>query len=91
MFSLLMLVVFLLVVARCAGACLRLTERSLPRGRRNREAAAAVNRPELSKAAPVVETPLESLQRRFAEGHMSVDQYEREVGRLFGLKSLGPS
>jgi len=91
MFSLLMLVVFLLVVTRCAGACLRLTERSLPRGRRNREAAGSGQRPELSKpAAPVVETPLESLQRRFAEGHMSVDQYEREVGRLFGVKSLGP-
>jgi hypothetical protein len=36
--------------------------------------------------APRAETPLESLQRRFAAGEMDIDQYEREVGKLYGVK-----
>ena len=32
------------------------------------------------------ETPLEALQRRFSAGEMGIDEYEREVGRLYGVK-----
>lgn len=90
MMPLLMLVIFLFVVTRCAGACLRLTERSLPRGRREREA--LYKNPDPAQVAPpqpVAETPLESLQRRFAQGEISVETYEREVGQLFGVKAEG--
>jgi hypothetical protein len=38
------------------------------------------------RVAPPRETPLETLQRRFAAGAISVEEYEREVGKLFGLK-----
>jgi len=41
--------------------------------------------------APRVESPLESLQRRFAAGTISVEEYEREVGRLYGVKSAEPN
>jgi hypothetical protein len=102
MVSLLIMLAVLLVIMRVAGVCLRLTDRSLPRGRPARiaalearqsrqeerrvlgEARAAVQ----SIAAPhKVETPLESLQRRFAAGEITVEHYEREVGRLYGLKA----
>ena len=33
------------------------------------------------------ETPLEALQRKFAAGHMSIEEYEQEVGKLYGLKN----
>jgi hypothetical protein len=91
MTGLLMLVIFLFVVTRCAGACLRYTERSLPRGRRGREP--LYRNPEPRQVTPpqrpVAESPLESLQRRFSEGEISVEAYEREVGRLFGVKAEG--
>jgi len=89
MVSLLMLLIFLMIVTRVAGSCLRFTERSLPRGCRGRHALGPEPLVELSKAVPPkAETPLESLQRRFAEGKIGVEHYEREVGRLYGLKSL---
>ncbi len=31
------------------------------------------------------ETPLEALQRRFAEGRITMEQYERELDKLYGL------
>lgn len=34
-----------------------------------------------------VETPLEALQRRFAAGELSIEAYEREVGKLYGVRS----
>lgn len=39
------------------------------------------------RAAPVTrkETPLEELQRRFADGRISMEQYERELDELLGL------
>lgn len=98
MTSLIILVVFLMVVTRCAGACLRLTDRSLPRDRRQARAALAAEQRAQADARrealaspvpPAPETPLESLQRRFAKGDITVEHYEREVGRLFGLKSAG--
>lgn len=42
--------------------------------------------PEVTRVAAPRETPLESLQRRFASGAIGVEEYEREVGKLFGLK-----
>jgi hypothetical protein len=47
--------------------------------RRQREPAAPVT-------AARAETPEESLQRRFAAGAISIEEYEREVGKLYGLK-----
>ncbi len=88
MMPVLMMVIFLLVVTRCAGACLRYTERSLPRGRRGREPLVRnAEPPQVSPPAPVAETPLEVLQRRFSQGEITVETYEREVGRLFGVKA----
>ncbi len=37
-------------------------------------------------APPRAETRLESLQRRFASGELSIEEYERSVGDLYGLK-----
>ena len=89
MMGFLMLVIFLFVVTRCAGACLRYTERSLPRGRRGRGALPQTPEPqrESPPPQPIAETPLEALQRRFAAGEITVETYEREVGRLFGVKA----
>jgi hypothetical protein len=50
-------------------------------------AADAAPRTDAGGAAPArFETPLESLQRRFAAGELGVDEYEHEVGRLYGVK-----
>jgi hypothetical protein len=88
MMGFLMLVIFLFVVARFAGACLRYTDRSLPRGRRGREALQKdPEPPRVTSPEPVAETPLESLQRRFSAGEITVETYEREVGRLFGVRA----
>jgi len=88
MMGVLMLVIFLFLVTRCAGACLRYTERSLPRGRRSREPLQRnPEPPQVSPPPPVAETPLESLQRRFSRGEITLEAYEREVGRLFGVKA----
>jgi hypothetical protein len=90
MMGVLLLVIFLFVVSRCAGACLRLTERSLPRGRREREVLYRNPEPaQVTPPQPVAETPLETLQRRFAQGEINVETYEREVGQLFGVKAEG--
>lgn len=92
MATLIVMVVVLLVVCRVSGACLRLTDRSLPRGRQAREAwlrekrAASLASP-VPPAAAAPETPLESLQRRFAEGQITMEQYERDVDRLLGVRS----
>jgi hypothetical protein len=32
------------------------------------------------------ETPVEKLQREFARGDMSVDEYERELNKLYGIR-----
>jgi hypothetical protein len=34
-------------------------------------------------APPRVETPMEALQRRYVEGSITVEQYERELDELF--------
>ncbi len=42
-------------------------------------------------AAPArAETPLEKLQRDFAQGKITVEQYEQEVGKLFGVREHPP-
>ena len=84
MASLLMLLIFLMIVTRVAGSCLRFTERSLPRGCcKGRPALKREPLVELTKAAPPkVESPLESLQRRFAEGKIGVEHYEDIIADL---------
>ncbi|MEJ2186025.1 MAG: hypothetical protein P8Z36_08815 [Gemmatimonadota bacterium] len=42
------------------------------------------SRPRVPARKPA-ETPLETLQRRFAEGHITMEQYERELDKLYGL------
>jgi len=93
MMSLLMLMVVALVVGRLAGAVLgvgprshyhrrqwaRMHGRTLPD-----EAAPAL--PRAPAAAPLNETPLERLQGRFARGDISVDEYERELNRMYGIR-----
>lgn len=37
-------------------------------------------------ATVAVETPLEKLQRQFASGAITVEQYEHEVGKLYGVR-----
>jgi len=40
----------------------------------------------LASPAARVETPLEKLQREFADGTITVEQYEHEVGKLYGVR-----
>ena len=40
-------------------------------------------RKSVTPTATRVETPVESLQRRFVEGAITVDQYERELDRIY--------
>jgi hypothetical protein len=101
MFTLLMILIVACVVTRWigAGSCGR--DRSLARSRRdawrvedvsaegerhlvssNRGAPGHVGRPRTI----AVETPLEKLQREFATGAITVEQYEREVGKLYGVR-----
>lgn len=90
MATLMVLLVFALVVGRIAGAALRVTSRSqwhLRRGaeRRGERLPPEPPPPELPPAAPT-ETPLERLQRQFAQGDISVEQYERELNRMYGIR-----
>jgi len=98
--AMLLLIVVALVVGRCAGACLRVTDRSrwhqlrrrgevagLDSMRRDRTACCEPGQDEAMLPASRAANPLEVLQRRFASGDISVEQYEREVGRLYGIRS----
>ncbi|MCI0432960.1 MAG: hypothetical protein L0271_04830 [Gemmatimonadetes bacterium] len=40
----------------------------------------------LRSPATRVETPLEKLQRQFSTGEITVEQYEHEVGKLYGVR-----
>lgn len=88
MISLLMLMVVALVVGRIAGAALGVN----PRSHYHRRHRARMHGRTLPDSAapplppPVPETPVEKLQREFARGDMSVDQYERELNRLYGIR-----
>jgi len=88
MMTLMMFILFLMVFGRIAGRVLGETERT-GRFRRRRvrrdEAEPLAPRPESLPPARV-ETPVESLQRRFAQGEITMEEYEREVGRLFGVR-----
>lgn len=89
MVSLVMIVLFALLVGRVAGAVLGAGPRSHLHRRhrarlRDREAAGEPAVP-LPTPAPV-ETPLEKLQGQFARGDISVEQYERELNRLYGIR-----
>jgi hypothetical protein len=91
--SLLMAVFFAWLVVRCARAfsCqaegrwrLGGWERDWERRSRGGE---AVRSQQARPLPPTrVETPLEKLQREFAEGALTVEQYEREVGKLYGVQ-----
>jgi hypothetical protein len=91
MITLMMFIIFLMVFGRIAGRVLGETERT-GRFRRRRirrdDADALPPAPETLPQARV-ETPVESLQRRFAQGDITMEEYEREVGRLFGVKQTG--
>jgi hypothetical protein len=86
MFTLMMFIVVALVVGRMAGAAIGITERSHLHRRRH----ARVQGLSDDRMAPLpparAETPVEKLQREFARGDMSVDEYERELNRLYGIR-----
>jgi hypothetical protein len=101
MFTLLMILIVAWVVTRWigAGSCGR--DRSLARSRREawrvedvsaegeRHLVSGSHGPpgHVRRSRPIaVETPLEKLQREFATGAITVEQYEREVGRLYGVR-----
>jgi hypothetical protein len=88
MMSLMLLILFALLVGRCAGACLRVTNRSLWHLRRGaeRRGEPLPERPPEPALPRVEETPLERLQGQFARGDISVEQYERELNRLYGIR-----
>jgi len=87
MISLFMFVVFAIVIGRLAGASLRMTSRSEWNRRRRFGVDPPREPPPLTPPPPApVETPLEVLQRQFANGEMSVEQYERELNRMYGIR-----
>jgi hypothetical protein len=85
MFTLMMFIVVALVVGRMAGAAIGVNERSQWHRRRN---ARVPGLPDERTALPSAraETPIEKLQREFARGDMGVDEYERELNRLYGIR-----
>jgi hypothetical protein len=100
MVTLMMMVIFVMVVSRVFRRVIGEPDhgwhRARFRGRQARMRAMMEARESLRSGAdesrsrvappPKVETPIESLQRRFAQGEMSMEQYEREVGELYGVK-----
>jgi hypothetical protein len=101
MVTLLVMIVFVMVVGRLAGAALCPGPRSAAHRRRmerrgdvsgDLRGALDELRGGLSDAGeasprPVVsETPLEKLQHEFARGDISIEQYERELNRLYGIR-----
>jgi hypothetical protein len=88
MITLMMLMVFAMVVGRVAGAVLGVGPRShyhrrhwaRMHGRALPDEAA----PPLPPPAPA--TPLEKLQGEFARGDISVDEYERALNRMYGIR-----
>jgi hypothetical protein len=99
MFTLMMILVVAWVVTRWigAGSCGR-HDRSLRRARRESlrlddrsgtDQHLTPGSQSGSGAAPartIAETPLEKLQREFATGAITVEQYEHEVGKLYGVR-----
>lgn len=89
MMGFLMLVAIAIVVCRVAGSALCVGPRShyhrrqwaRMHGHRLPDEAS----PPLPPAAPAG-TQLERLQRDFARGAISVDQYERELNRMYGIR-----
>lgn len=89
MVSLFMIVIFAMVVGRVAGAALGVGPRShWHRRHRARMRHWALQEEAVAPVlpAPPPETPLEKLQRQFARGDMSVEQYERELNRMYGIR-----
>jgi hypothetical protein len=91
MMTLMMFILFLVVFGRIAGRVLGETERTGRFRRRRMRWDDADSLPPQPESLPPtrVETPVESLQRRFAAGDITMEEYEREVGRLFGVKQTG--
>jgi hypothetical protein len=95
MLSLLIMVMFVIVGCRIAGRLIGVTERTgwhrrhghFGPGHWRQIPGDDAARAPAPSVAPPVETPLAALQRRFAAGELSMEQYEREVGRLYGVKN----
>jgi len=81
-----MFILFLVVFGRIAGRILGETDRTerFRRRRARREESFPPPAPPLPSQR--VETPIEALQRRFAQGEITVEEYEREVGKLYGVR-----
>ena len=60
-----------------------------PRPVSAREGVGVQRRPARHERSVPVETPLEKLQREFASGALTIEQYEHEVGRLYGVRGEG--
>lgn len=99
MFTLLMILVVACVITRWIGTGSCRYDRSLGRARReswrlddgsahaDRHAGSARASTSSASVRPIsVETPLEKLQRDFATGTITVEQYEHEVGKLYGVR-----
>jgi hypothetical protein len=86
MITLLIFIMVALVVGRMAGAAIGVTERSHWHRRRQARVPGSPDDRMAALPPPRAETPVEKLQREFARGDMSVDEYERELNRLYGIR-----
>jgi hypothetical protein len=88
MIGFMMLVVFALVVGRVAGAVLGIGPRSHYHRRQWARMHGGTLPDEVAPPLPppVPETPLEKLQGEFARGGISVEEYERELNRMYGIR-----
>lgn len=87
------------VVSACRGGCARgrrggaslesgrarssRGELQPPRASRRSRPSRSGRTRSFGEALPTAESPLEALQRRFVEGRIDIDQYERELDRLY--------
>lgn len=88
MIGFMMLVLFALVVGRVAGAVLGVGPRShyhrRQRARMHDRTLPDESARPLPRPAP--ETQLEKLQGEFARGDISVEEYERQLNRMYGIR-----
>lgn len=88
MMGFMMFLIVLIVFGRIAGRILGETERTerFRRRRLRRHDEKFPGPPAQALPPQRVETPVEALQRRFAQGEITVEEYEREVGKVFGVR-----